>query len=439
MSAFVDRLCATLGARQVVALSPGMGWFLVEVIPAVIWLNITGIMSFEVFYLVAFLGLLGADTGTLAWVPFSGYAGMLIGILLTLRRHGDPKGDCLRLGWWARLASWGLVLWPLAVWGVSTLFDMSPPSWLLVSGVLVAFGVGCGASYASLPGWAMWSQMLVPPAQRGTFHAFRMVVSFIGTMGTVFTISWILPRDGANDPSQLPLLGGILLGVSVIGTLGWWWLKWVPDPPPLPAEQAPTKPLLAVVRDQPGLRRLLLWNAANTAILAMTLPFIPKLVTDLAQVATGRYAAIQTWCFFPAFIVTAIASVWLLRKAGTTGSLMINHISMLIADGLTLALAPASAWWLLPLILVLQGISKGLAVAQIARLQELTPPGDSRVMALFWGIGGAAGICTAIVLIPGVPMLEAHVGPSWAIWTVVACGVGLRLLSLPLARPVRTA
>ena len=160
MSAFVDRLCASLGARQVVALSPGMGWFLVEVIPAVIWLNITGIMSFEVFYLVAFLGLLGADTGTLAWVPFSGYAGMLIGILLTLRRHGDPKGDCLRLGWWARLASWGLVLWPLAIWGTGKLLGMSPPSWLLVTGVLVAFGVGCGASYASLPGWAMWSQLL---------------------------------------------------------------------------------------------------------------------------------------------------------------------------------------------------------------------------------------------------------------------------------------
>ncbi|MBA3845734.1 MAG: hypothetical protein H0X45_03690, partial [Planctomycetes bacterium] len=74
----VDRAVARLGAAPLVAARPGIGWLLVEVAPALLWVQVAGAVTLDSFYLVSWLRLSGAGDRQLAWLPLIGCAAVVL-------------------------------------------------------------------------------------------------------------------------------------------------------------------------------------------------------------------------------------------------------------------------------------------------------------------------------------------------------------------------
>jgi hypothetical protein len=431
----IDRLLAPLGARSLVAVRPGMGWLLLEIVPAVVWMQITGAQSLEGYYLVQLMKHYGAPDGILPLLPLVGCMGSAVGALAVfLQRTRDPKRGCMQMTWPGRSIFLGTVLWPPLAWA------MGLGTTAVLVGVLGCFFACQVLQIASAAQWVAWTQTILPREATGRFHAWRCIAAFLCTAAAMQLIAWTYP--GAADPlaerNWLMLVYGC---ATVIGILGAWPLQLAPDMPPTTGPPPPRTPLLHALTHQPGIRRLLGWSAMNAACFAIAMAYLPRWL-DSCGIAPGRMALGQSFAFMPAMLVGVLLAGWCWNRLGGARGLLLVHVLMVTAEGSYLLLSPANAGWLLFPALALAGFGRGvLSVGVITRMQELFPGGDPRVPAVAMGVGGLAGAGTAVGLLFAFPHLtalrELHPALPVVPWLLLSGAVALRIVATPLALPPR--
>jgi hypothetical protein len=437
----VDRVVSRLGARAVVDGRPGLGYLLIEVVPCVVWMQITGALSQDFFYFITFLTLLGADNRVLEGLLLVTTAGGVAqGALVLSRPPTDPKWICVRDTLIGRILWLGTVLWPLALWWLWPA-EVAPGwrPWALYGGVLAIVFAATATHNAGGSAFVSWTQALVPRGLRGRFYAWRNLAGFLATAVTLLAVNLVFPRAHAGDPAQLPWLGGLLLTVTVMCIASSWWLAQVPGPTTVvPRAHAPLWPLL---RTNLPYLRLAAYAMLNSAAVAASAAFQPKLWQD-AGADVALMAHWQALAQYPAMFAGAVMAGWLLPRLHGRVLLLGGHALLITSEIglLTLAGHPSTLPWLMPIILVGAGLARAtVAVAAISRLQEIAPPGDVRFPAIYTALFSLVAMVMAMVVIGDLGWLETDWGRARVPWILVASGVVLRVLALlPLAWPDRS-
>ncbi|MBA3708958.1 MAG: hypothetical protein H0W83_09095 [Planctomycetes bacterium] len=427
----VDRLVAACGGRRLAAGRPGIGWLVVEVVPAAIWSSITGAMSMEFYYFVAFLTLLGADNATLAWLPLMVFAGGVFQAALILRRPPrDARRHSIAHTITARCCWMLTVLWPLAaLWlGLAS-------HWIFI-GVFAAVFATHLINSAAITTFITWTQAAVPAEHRGTFFAMRNLLSFAAVAMILYTLSWILPKGtSAVDPQQLPRLMWLLGGATLVGILGVIPLLRTPA---LPIASTPISypPLVPHLRGNGRLVRLIIFMMLVMVAMAASTTYQPKLFIQ-AGVEPSMMAAWQGKGMYPGMIAGILAAGWCMPRIGGARAVLVAHLLVMGSEAAMLGLAPDRITWMLPMVLTVSGVAKGAwSVAYISCLHEVMPRGDPRFLAVLHAAASFAGMVMALTLSQAVPMIEgwlsAHPGAPSLAWCMVGLGVAVRMLSTPL-------
>ena len=431
---FIDRLLAPLGARSLVRLRPGMGWMLIDAMPAVLWMQITGASTLDGYYLVQLLKHYGANDRVLPMLPLMAFFGTIIGAVAVFWQHDrSPKHGCLRMVWPGRSLFLGTVLWPPLAWA----FGWGAGGVLV--GVLCCFFFSQVLQVSGGAHWIVWTQSLLPPSLVGRFHDWRSIAAFLFTAAAMQIVSWTYP--GQHDPIAERNWLMIVYGcATLMGLLGAFCLQCGPTNSSL-VNPGLRPPLLKALTHQPGIRRLLGWSAANGAVTAVGMVYLPRWL-DNCGVHPGRMAHSQSLAFIPAWLISVFLVGWWWNRIGGARSLFVVHGLLFIADASYLLLSPANATWLLLPVLALTGLGRGaLSVGAIARMQELFPGGDPRVPAVATGLGGIGGALAAVTMIAVFPALEnlrlIHPALPVVPWLFLAGAVIIRLLAFPLILPPR--
>jgi hypothetical protein len=433
----VDRMVSALGGRAFIHGRPRMGWLAIEMVPALLWSQVTGSLTMDYYYFVAFLTILGASDASLAWLPLATYASGVLQVFIVLRRDpADPKRICVRDALLARIAWLGTILWPIIGlhfgWGSTT----------ILAGVSVSIFVSMIIHYSSGAMFMVWTQAIVPRDLRGHFYAWRNVVTFTLVPLTLYGISCVLPQHGgATEHAQLLWLIGLLGAATLVGIIGVWPLALSPEMPES-ARLREHPPLLPQLRSNQPLRRLMGWMLFHCASLAASAAYVPKLFID-AGVHPGLMAEWQALAFYPGMLVAVVVSGWAMRRIGGSSLVVAAHLGLIASDALLLVLTPENLMWMLPLVLLLSGLAKGaFAVSVIARMQEVIPAGDPRFASLITAAGSLGGVIAAASAFAMVPTLESAHGTGVIAgsvsWLMVLAGVLLRIAGTPfLLRPGR--
>ncbi len=427
----LDRLVSLLGGRRLVQARPGVGWLVAEVVPAAVWSNITGAMSMEFYYFVAYLTLLGADNATLAWLPLMVFAGGVFQAVLVLKNPpSDPRRHSIRHTIVARCCWLTTVLWPLVGLALG-----APTSWILF-GVFVAVFATHAINMAAVSTFITWTQAVVPSEDRGVFFAIRNLISFLVVATLLYTVSWILPAGGsASDGDQLPALMWLLGGATVIGILGIIPLMRTPV---FPVEHriASYPPILPQLRGNRAVIRLTAWMMLVMVAMAASAAYQPKLFIE-AGVQPAMMAAWQGKGMYPGMVAGILAAGWLIPRLGGARALVASHVLILTSEAAMLLLSPERIAWMLPVVLGVSGLAKGVwSVSYISRLHEVMPRRDPRFLAILQASASLAGVAMALSLYGLVPLVEswiaAHPGVPSLAWFMVALGVAVRVASTPL-------
>ncbi len=170
----VDRVVAALGGRALVATRPGIGYLVAEVIPAFIWTQITGAVSLEFFYFIAYLRLLGISDAAMGYLPVMVCAAGVAQFALVLwHPPGDPRRRCVIDSALGRTIWLGTILWPL----LGSYLHWSMATELIgIYCCVFATHLLCQVSNAS---FFTWTQTVVPPQLRGMFLAMRNFGSYL--------------------------------------------------------------------------------------------------------------------------------------------------------------------------------------------------------------------------------------------------------------------
>ena len=410
----------------------GMGWLLVEVIPVVVWAQVTGALLGESFYLVTYLTLLGAESQTLALLPLVAYGGNALSSLLVLGRHrlghtSDPKQRCVVDTTIGRVFWLGTIAWPF----IGLQLDWSAST--VIAGVLLAIFFAQFSHAAGGSAFSAWTQVVVAREHRGRFWAWRNLVSYGAVAVTVLVMGWLLPKGAHATADHLPWLMGSFLAVTVVCLASSWILAKAPEVP-VHLQEAARTPLRTALAARPGFWRLASFHACSLAAMAISMAYLPALLHDRG-VGTAAFAALQGSALVPAMLGGIFLAGWGLGHLGGALLLQATAAALLLAD-LGFLLLPDAAW--LAPCLLLSGLAKGLwSIALIGRSQELAPDGDSRFPALMTGIGAGMAVLVALGLRTAVPHLTA-VGLHDLPWWLMAVAAAFRLLAcvslLPVAR-----
>jgi hypothetical protein len=430
----IDRFLARLGARSLVRIRPGMGWLLLDAIPAVLWMQITGAQSLDGYYLVQLLRHYGADDRLLPLLPLMGFLGTAIGAGTVFFQHDrDPKHGCLRMVWPGRSIFLGTVLWPPLAWALGL------GTGSVLAGVLCFFFFSQVLQISGGAYWIVWTQGFLPPSLVGRFHAWRSIAAFLVTAAALQLVSWTYP--GRNDPSFERNWLMIVYGcATLVGLLGAYCLQRAPANPP-PATSVSRPPLLKALTHQPGIRRLLGWSAVNAAVTAVSMAYLPRWL-DSCGLHPDRMALGQSLALIPALLISVLLVGWSWNRIGGARGLLMIYGLLVATDASYLLLSPTNAGWLLFPVLALAGLGRGaMSVGGLSRMQELFPGGDPRVPAVAMGLGGMGGALAALAMMAVFPAFEnlRQIHPSLPAvpWLFLAGGLAIRLLALPLVLPPR--
>ncbi|HYE04804.1 MAG TPA: hypothetical protein VEL07_04705 [Planctomycetota bacterium] len=432
----VDRAVARLGAGPLVAARPGIGWLLVEVAPAMLWVQVAGAVTLESFYLVSWLRVSGADDRQLAWLPFIGCAAVVLAPAVAWwreRAHDRARGRdhaetsrrfCVLAALTGRVLWLGVVAAPLAA--LATGLGVG---WGLAGALACVFAAQL-ALFSSMGAFSAWTQQLVPPALRGRFIAWRNLFTLIVTTVATGALSLVVPRDLAGDDERW-WLGGILVGATLVAIVGTPLLARSPAAPGPPANAAPRPRFTLSGRG--AFLRLIGWNMAHGLALACTLPYLPVLMHD-AGIDARDFAWGQSRATLPVQIAVTLVAGWMLPRVGSGAMLAIAHLALIATDASFLMLTAANRDWLFPLAMAASGAARGLiGIAVLGRIYEIAPPGDTRFHAAYYAAGALACVVGALALFPALGALEAAVGLSHApAWYVVAAALAVRIVSAPL-------
>jgi hypothetical protein len=410
-----------------------MGWMTLEIIPAAIWMQITGALSMEVYYLVAFLTLLGAGEAELAWLPMMFFSANVAQAWLVLRRPPrDPQRTCIIDTLVGRSLWLGTVLWPLLGWWLGW------GTGVILAGVFASVFLGQLAHAAGGASFVTWTQAVVPRELRGLFFAWRHISCYLVIAGILWLVGLVFPRSAdpatAFSVDQLPWLGALLGGATLVGIAGVYGLV---RSPAMPATMQPRAfaPLWPQLRANAPFLRFAGWFLLTSLGVAASV-YQPLIYTQ-AGIDAGAYARAQALVYYPAMLSGILVAGWALPRIHGRALLLAAHLLLILGEGALLALTQARAPWLLPLVLGTIGVAKGAwSIAWISRLQELIPPGDPRFVGVLTTVGGVVGLIGVVVTMRVMPRLQEAIAadptlPAVAV-VMVAIGVGFRVLATPL-------
>ena len=439
LAGWIDAGVGRLGGRAVVASRRGMGYFALEVIPVAVWSQITGAVSGEFFYFIAYLQLLGASNSQLAYLPLTcAAAGVGQLLVVLLRRPGHAKRRCIIECWILRSTWLGTILWPLAC----LTLGLGVPA--MLAGILGCVFVTHLLAATANAGFVSWTQAMVPPPLRGTFYAWRNIASYL-TAGLVLGVVALIFPSHAAPHRQLLWLMGLMTVATLCGVASTWLLARAPDVPA--AERLPTYgPLATHLSSNAPLRRFLAWSFLSAAAAGVSVVFQSVLFLSCGATPSSM-ASCQALALFPCMLVAIGAAGWFLPRLHGRRMLVIAHLLTILAETTLLALTTTRLPWLMPIVLGLFGLSKGaLSVALIGRIQELIPRGDPRIYALYGGLSSIVALLVTLKLPLMTTQLTAWAAlhPTWvssAPWGMVLVGVVLRIAATPFlltrdARPI---
>ncbi len=433
----IDRPVAALGGKDLVEGRPGIGWLVFEVTPAFIWTQITGAMSMEFYYFVAYLTLLGATDTTLAWLPMMvSLGGVGQTVVVLLRRPSDPKRACVIDCLLGRCAWSGTLLWPIFGWWAG--FGANA----IIAGVFVSVFLTQLIASVSVASFIVWTQALVPRELRGVFYAWRQLSSYVVVALVLLGVYWYThrflshsPAGLGHEPADLPYLMLMLGAATLVGIIGVWPLALAPGMPPAD-RVVEYRPMLPQLTANAALLRHVGWMVVTSVGVNLSSAYIPKLYLQ-AGVAAETMAWWQAFAMYPAMLVGIVATGWALPRVHARRTLVFAHVITIAAELCLLRLQHAGIGWMLPAVLVLFGVAKGIwSIAWIARLQEIVPRGDPRFAAVFMGLASLAALLVSTALPAAVSALDAycasHPGVPPVAWWMVAAGIAARILATPM-------
>lgn len=427
----LDRAVAAIGGKALVAGRPGIGWLVVEVSPAFVWTQITGAMSMEFYYFIAYLTLIGATDADLARLPMMVCAAGVVQVAIVLsRKPGDFKRRCVVDCWWARSLWAGTLLFPLIGWHLGWSVDV------ILYGVFASVFATHLIGMVSVAAFISWTQALVPRELRGVFYAWRQVHSYVVCAVILLAVAW-LTQGMSQWPEQqrLTWLMALLGGATLVGIVGTMALAKAPGMPP-GSEPPAYQPMLPRLRASAPLMRHVAWMCVSAIAINVSSAYQPKLFLE-AGTSPEQMAWWQAVGFYPALLLAFLVTGWLLPRLHARPMLLYGHLAMIGAELVLLALTPANLGWLLPVALAASGVAKGVwGIAWIARLQEILPPGDPRFVSVCMGLMSLVGLLATIELPTLVVALQGWLASSHpqltAAWVLVATGVAMRALATPL-------
>ncbi len=427
-----DRLLTATGAGALVRSHPRMKWLLLEPLPFLLWVHLTGGFGQITPYFVSYLGLIGARERDLFWLLLVFHGGMAVQSLWVVthgsrsRPRRDPKSFCLRCTWAGR-ATWFLVLlWPLLGWqlGLSS-------GWIL-GGVLLAVFLAQVLQMAGASAWVSWTREVVPEALRGRFFAWRMIAGFILAAVFMQVLRRLWPGGSGVTSGPLWWLMTIFAITALLGLLSTLILAIAPD---MDADHRERSRILPPLRQQWRNRRSFwyysAWNLIHVGSYVMITLYLKPYLSALG-ISDADYASYDAWIRSPCLILGEACAGWALPRMPSRHLATLFHCCLLGGYALLLSARHHPQAMVLAPAFALESFGLGMGVVVlIGHLYRLTPALDFRFPALFFGLGACGSLVAAAVLACLPRQLDGDFGLDM-IWWLMAIAVIIRLLATPL-------
>lgn len=435
---FIDRLVSCVGARRLVDRYPGIGYLLTEVIPVIIWGFFCGAMSYDNYYLIRFLQLLGASDTQIAILPILYFSAFSLQYIFMHRGSQENSANAKAIA--VRTSFIGRSLWlGIPIWAVTCHYCQ----WSSDVAIYVILGIYFLAHiqlFFSLNYFVTWTQALVQQNDRSAVFAFRYFGMYI-TLGIIaYVVSSFWPEQDETE-KQFWYFIGIFGSSTLICLASTWMLAAAPDMPVVHETQrnAPKQPIRSILQERPRLRALICFSACNGAALCCFITWLPNYLSDQG-IFEKTVSFWQSCAYFPCVLIGFALSVRLIPLISSIWTLIISLGIWPLSICLFLNINHHNALWLLPLAFALFGLSKALLqIGGFTSLHDLSPQNDVRVPALNFCALGLGGLSASIIIIFGKHHIEQMLTDStWSFPALMFCctivlnllGAGLLLRSL---------
>ena len=430
---FIDRLVSNLGARRLVDRYPGIGYLLTEVIPVIIWGFFCGAMSYDNYYLIRFLQLLGASDTQIAILPILYFSAFSLQYVFMHRGSQEKSANAKAIA--VRTSLLGRALWLLIpLWAI--IYHLCQWSGdLAIYVILAIYFIAHIQLFFSLNYFVTWTQSLVQQSDRSAVFAFRYFGMYITLGVTAYLVSSFWPEQGETEKQFWYFIG--IFGIStVICLASTWMLAAAPDMPAISAAEKTTahQPVLSILRQRPRLLALICFSACNGAALCCFITWLPNYLSEHG-IFEKTVSFWQSCAYFPCVLLGFAISVRLIATISSVWTLILSLFLWPSAVILFLNINPDNAVWLLPTAFALYGISKALLqIGGFTALHDLSPHNDVRLPALNFCAVGLGGLSASLIIIFGKSSIENMlIDSSWNFPAVMfCCTICLTLLGAAL-------
>ena len=430
---FIDRLVSHCGAKGLVDRYPRIGYLLTEVIPVIIWGFFCGAMSYDNYYLIRFLQLLGASDTQIAILPILYFSAFSLQYIFMHRGSQENSANAKAIA--VRTSLIGRLLWlVIPIWAVICHLCQWPAE-IAIYVILGIYFIAHIQLFFSLNYFVTWTQSLVAQSDRSAVFAFRYFGMYITLGLTAYVVSSFWPEQSETEKQFWYFIG--LFGVSTIICLAsTWMLAAAPDMPEISSEEraVPHQAVVSILRQRPRLRALICFSACNGAAMCCFITWLPNYLSDHG-IFEKTVSFWQSCAYFPCILLGFAISVRLITKITSVWTLILALFLWPSSILLFLNMNPSNVVWLLPCAFALYGLSKALLqIGGFTSLHDLAPQNDVRLPALNFCAVGLGGLSASLIIIFGKRHIEAAlIDTSWTFPALMfCCTIGLTLLGATL-------
>lgn len=413
---FIDRFVSLLGARRLAEQQVGIGYLLLEVIPAMVWGFICGAMAYEGYYLIKFMRLVGATDIQISLLPllyFSAFALQYFFLRSSdAQQSQNSKALCIKECIYGR-GIWLLIpLWPAIVHLCGWSHQLS------IYGILLFFFCAHIRMFIGLTYFITWTQSVISNTDRGFFLAWRSISVSLTLILCISVVNYLWPQNISEEGIFWWYIGLFTI-ITICCLLSTLLLHWSPDMQDREeVHLSSTLSTSTVLQQHPQLKSIIYWSALNGAASCFLLTWLPEHMDNL-HIDEKIISQWQYMSEIPMKIVGFIAAVFLLHRIGGIYTLCIGLSLWPVLIVMYLNMHSDNLWYLLPICMGLFGLSRAVSqIAGITSLQNLAPRHDIRIPALNFFAVGIGGLCASLLMIASVHTLRnANIDGSWP-WTI---------------------